>query len=80
MIPLFTYVNAYLFRPEVKGIPLAPNAMVMFNSVHVERAKREVEWHGSSPGEWRSCPDSGGGLSDYVYAGLGGAGVALREQ
>ena len=37
IMPLFTYVNAYLFRPEVKGIPLEANATVMFNSVHVER-------------------------------------------
>ena len=37
IIPLFTYVNAYMFRPEVKGIPLAPNGMVMFNPVRVER-------------------------------------------
>jgi oligopeptide transport system substrate-binding protein len=37
IIPLFTYVNAYLFRPNVKGIPLAANAMLMFNSVEVRR-------------------------------------------
>jgi oligopeptide transport system substrate-binding protein len=37
IIPLFTYVNAYLFRPEVKGIPLAANAMIMFNSVKVSK-------------------------------------------
>ena len=35
IIPLYTYVNAYLFRPQVKGIPLAANAMLMFNSVQV---------------------------------------------
>jgi oligopeptide transport system substrate-binding protein len=37
IIPLFTYVNAYMFRPNVKGIPLAANAMLMFNSVEVMR-------------------------------------------
>ena len=37
IIPLYTYVNAYLFRPEVKGLPLAANAMLMFNSVQVEK-------------------------------------------
>jgi oligopeptide transport system substrate-binding protein len=37
IMPLFTYVNAYLFRPEVKGLPLAANAMLMFNSVQVEK-------------------------------------------
>ena len=37
IIPLYTYVNAYLFRPQVKGIPLAANAMLMFNSVQVVR-------------------------------------------
>jgi oligopeptide transport system substrate-binding protein len=37
IIPLFTYVNAYLFHPNVKGIPLAANGMVMFNPVQVER-------------------------------------------
>jgi oligopeptide transport system substrate-binding protein len=37
IIPLYTYVNAYLFRPQVKGIPLAANQMLMFSSVQVER-------------------------------------------
>jgi oligopeptide transport system substrate-binding protein len=35
IIPLFTYVNAYLFRPQVKGIALAANGTVMFNGVQV---------------------------------------------
>lgn len=35
IIPLFTYVNAYLFRPTVKGIALAANGTVMFNAVQV---------------------------------------------
>lgn len=34
IIPLFTYVNAYMFRDQVKGIPLAANAMIMFQSVY----------------------------------------------
>ncbi|HEX4055004.1 MAG TPA: peptide ABC transporter substrate-binding protein [Tepidisphaeraceae bacterium] len=34
IIPLFTYVNAYMFRDQVKGLPLAPNAMIMFQSVY----------------------------------------------
>jgi oligopeptide transport system substrate-binding protein len=37
IIPLFTYVNAYMFREQVKGIPLAANAMIMFKSVQVVR-------------------------------------------
>jgi oligopeptide transport system substrate-binding protein len=37
IIPLYTYVNAYLFRPSVQGIPLAASAMLMFNSVQVVR-------------------------------------------
>jgi oligopeptide transport system substrate-binding protein len=37
IIPLYTYVNAYLIRPQVKGIPLAANAMLMFNSVQMVR-------------------------------------------
>jgi len=37
IIPLYTYVNAYMFRDNVKGIPLAANAMIMFKSVEVER-------------------------------------------
>jgi oligopeptide transport system substrate-binding protein len=40
IIPLFTYVNAYLVRPGVTGLPLAANAMLMFNSVKVERLGR----------------------------------------
>ena len=35
IIPLYTPVNAYLFRPQVTGIPLAANAMLIFNSVSV---------------------------------------------
>ncbi len=35
IIPLYTYVNAYLFRDNVKGLPLSPNAMVMFKSIEV---------------------------------------------
>jgi len=37
IIPLFTYVNAYMFRDNVKGIPLAANAMLSFKSVEVEK-------------------------------------------
>jgi oligopeptide transport system substrate-binding protein len=37
IIPLYTYVNAYMFRDEVHGLPLAANAMIMFQSVHVVR-------------------------------------------
>jgi oligopeptide transport system substrate-binding protein len=37
IIPLFTYVNAYLFRPNVHGVALAPNGTVMFNGVWVSR-------------------------------------------
>jgi oligopeptide transport system substrate-binding protein len=37
IIPLYTYVNSYMFRDNVKGIPLAANAMIMFQSVHVLR-------------------------------------------
>jgi len=35
IIPLYTPVNAYLFRPQITGIPLAANAMLIFNSVSV---------------------------------------------
>jgi oligopeptide transport system substrate-binding protein len=35
IVPLFTPVNAFMFRSNVKGIPLAPNAMLMFKSVQV---------------------------------------------
>jgi len=37
IIPLYTYVNSYMFRNQVKGIPLAANAMIMFKSVQVMR-------------------------------------------
>jgi oligopeptide transport system substrate-binding protein len=37
IIPLYTYVNDYMFRDEVKGLPLAANAMIMFQSVRVDR-------------------------------------------
>jgi oligopeptide transport system substrate-binding protein len=37
IIPLYTYVNDYMFRDDVKGLPLAANAMIMFQSVRVDR-------------------------------------------
>jgi oligopeptide transport system substrate-binding protein len=37
IMPLYNYVNAYMFRDNVKGIPLAPNAMLEFNPVEVDR-------------------------------------------
>ncbi len=35
IMPLYTYVNAYMFRDNVKGIQLAPNQMLMFGPVEV---------------------------------------------
>jgi oligopeptide transport system substrate-binding protein len=35
ILPLYTYVNDYMFRDNVKGIPLAPNAMLMFSPIEV---------------------------------------------
>jgi len=35
IIPLYTYVNTYMFRDQVQGIPLLANAMIMFQPVHV---------------------------------------------
>jgi oligopeptide transport system substrate-binding protein len=37
IIPLYYYVNAYMFRANVTGLPLSPNGTVMFKSIHVER-------------------------------------------
>jgi oligopeptide transport system substrate-binding protein len=37
IIPLYHYVNAYLFRDNVHGIPLNPRDMVNFKSVQVVR-------------------------------------------
>jgi oligopeptide transport system substrate-binding protein len=37
IMPLFTYVNAYMFRDNVHGLPLSPQAMLMFQSVKVKR-------------------------------------------
>jgi oligopeptide transport system substrate-binding protein len=37
IIPLYYYVNAYLFRPNVSGIPLDPREMVMLKSVGKSR-------------------------------------------
>jgi len=37
IVPIYTYVNAYLFRDNVTGIPLSPNAMLMFQSIAVKR-------------------------------------------
>ena len=34
-MPLYTYVNAYMFRDNVKGIQLAPNQMLMFGPIEV---------------------------------------------
>ena len=38
IIPLYTYVNSYMFRDQVKGLPLLANAMLMFQPVHVIRS------------------------------------------
>ncbi len=35
IVPLYHYVNAYLFNDNVKGIPLSPSAMIMLKSVEV---------------------------------------------
>lgn len=37
IIPLYHYVNAYLFREGVKGVPLNPRNMVMFKAVEARR-------------------------------------------
>jgi oligopeptide transport system substrate-binding protein len=36
IIPLYTPVNAYMFPSQVTGIPLAPNAMMVFRAVEVK--------------------------------------------
>lgn len=35
ILPLYHYVNAYMYRDHVKGIPLDPRNMVMFKAVEV---------------------------------------------
>ncbi|MGD1277922.1 MAG: peptide ABC transporter substrate-binding protein [Tepidisphaeraceae bacterium] len=37
ILPLYHYVNGYMFRDNVKGIPLAPSAMQMFKAIEVIR-------------------------------------------
>jgi oligopeptide transport system substrate-binding protein len=37
IIPLYTYVNSYMFSSRVEGIPLASSAMLMFKTVKVIR-------------------------------------------
>ncbi len=37
ILPLYHYVNAYMFRDSVKGLPLSPSAMQMFKSIEVTR-------------------------------------------
>lgn len=37
ILPIYTYVNAYLYRNNVTGIPLNPRAMIMMQSVQVKR-------------------------------------------
>ncbi len=36
IIPLYTYVNCYMFRDDVKGLSCLANAMLMFQPVYVE--------------------------------------------
>lgn len=36
IIPVYYYNNAYLMRPQVKGVPLEPRQMTLFNQMHVE--------------------------------------------
>jgi oligopeptide transport system substrate-binding protein len=35
ILPLYYYVNGYMFRDNVKGLPLSPNAMQMFKAIEV---------------------------------------------
>jgi len=37
IVPIYTYVNTYLFRDNVTGIPLSANAMLMFQAIGVKR-------------------------------------------
>jgi oligopeptide transport system substrate-binding protein len=37
IIPLYTYVNSYMFRDQVKGLPCLASAMLMFQPIHVDR-------------------------------------------
>jgi len=37
IIPVYSYVNVYLFRDNVKGVALNPRNMVMFKSIEVEK-------------------------------------------
>lgn len=39
IIPIYYYVNAYLYRDNVRGIALNPRNMVMLQSISVDRAK-----------------------------------------
>jgi hypothetical protein len=36
-MPIYYYVNAYLYRDNVKGIPRNPRNMVNFKSFYVEK-------------------------------------------
>ncbi|HWE98048.1 MAG TPA: peptide ABC transporter substrate-binding protein [Tepidisphaeraceae bacterium] len=37
ILPIYSYVNSYMFRDNVTGLPLNPRAMVMFKSIEVKR-------------------------------------------
>ncbi|MDB5172034.1 MAG: hypothetical protein JWN51_807 [Phycisphaerales bacterium] len=37
ILPIYAYVNSYMFRDNVTGLPLNPRAMVMFKSIEVKR-------------------------------------------
>jgi oligopeptide transport system substrate-binding protein len=37
ILPIYSYVNSYLFRDNVTGLPLNSRAMVMFKSIEVKR-------------------------------------------
>ncbi len=40
ILPIYTYVNAYLYRDDIHGIPLNSRAMIMFKSIRAREAKR----------------------------------------
>ena len=60
IIPLYHYVNAYVYREGVTGVPLNPRNMIMLHAVEVHRAGGKANGKAAPTGDLAGPGDSGG--------------------
>jgi oligopeptide transport system substrate-binding protein len=75
IIPIYYYTNNYMFRDNVKGLPLTASAMQMFKSIEVVHLNGPIHRLANC----RVPAGPGGDLFDHVYARLGDPRKSLRK-